>query len=128
MTATKADGNALVKERLQEFVDALLATPTIGRFRTAEERFRNDPELSRAQGELRQSYDRLQEAQREKRHDPQLFADVREQQAALQRHPLVVEFVAARDEVQDLLRMANQEMTAILGVDIAATAPRSCCC
>ncbi len=127
VSQTAVDGSELVKERLRELVDALLATPTVGRFRAAEERFRHDPELGRAQAELRQSHERLQEAQREKRHDPQLFATVREQQAALQRNPLVVEFVEARDEVQDLLRMANQEMTTILGVDIAATAPRSCC-
>ncbi len=103
------------------------STPTVARFRAAGERFRSDPELTRAQAELRESYERLQEAQRDQRHEPQLFAAVRQQQAQLQRHALVVEFVAARDEVQDLLRMANQEMTAILGVDIAANAPRSCC-
>lgn len=127
VSQTKADGGELVKERLREFVESLRATPTLARFREAEERFRNDPELGRAQAELRQGYERLQEAERDKRHDPQLFAAVRELQAELQRNPLVVEFVAARDGVQDLLRMANQEMTAILGVDIAANAPRSCC-
>jgi cell fate (sporulation/competence/biofilm development) regulator YmcA (YheA/YmcA/DUF963 family) len=128
MAEAPADGRGVVSERARELVEALRATPTIERFRAAQERFRADEELGRMQAELRESQERLQHAQSERRHDPQLFKRVRDLQEQLQQHPLVLEFVAARQEAQDLLRLANQEMTAILGLDVAANTPRTGCC
>ena len=77
------------------------------------------------QAGLRWSHEQLQKAEREKRHDPHLFQEVRDAQARLQRHPLVIDFVAARQAAQDLLRETNQEMAAVLGVDIGASAGRA---
>ena len=96
MPEASENGRGVVTERVRELVEALRAAPAIERFRTAEERFRADAELGRIQAGLRWSHERLQKAQREKRHDPRLFQEVRDGQARLQRHPLVMEFVTAR--------------------------------
>ena len=54
---------------------------------------------------------------------------MRDAQARLQRHPLVIDFVATRQAAQDLLRETNQEMGAVLGVDIGGSVGRAggCC-
>jgi cell fate (sporulation/competence/biofilm development) regulator YlbF (YheA/YmcA/DUF963 family) len=119
--AEAEDGRAAVTQRVLELVEALRAAPAIERYRTAEKRFRADKELGRMQAGLRWSHQQLQKAEREKRHDPRLFQEVRDGQARLQRHPLVVEFVQARQDAQDLLRETNQEMASILGVDIGGS-------
>lgn len=119
------DGRGELSERVRELVAALQGAPAIERFRAAEERFRTDAELGRMQAGLRWNHERLQQAEREKRHDPRLFQELRDTQARIQRHPLVVEFVAARNEAQDLLRMVNQEMTEVLGVDIGGSVGRA---
>jgi len=122
MPEASQDGRGVVTERVRELVEALRAAPAIAQFRAAEERFRADTELGRMQTGLRWSHERLQKAEREKRHDPRLFQEVRDAQARLQRHPLVIEFVTTRQAAQDLLRETNQEMAALLGVDIGASA------
>lgn len=119
--AKAGDGREALAERVLELVEALRAAPAIERFRAAEERFRSDAELGSMQAGLRRSHEQLRIAERERRHDPRLFQEVRDTQTRLQRHPLVVEFVAARQEAQDLLRRANEEMTAVLGVDLGAS-------
>ncbi len=128
MAEASPDGRTAVSERLGDLVEALLATPTLNRYRVALERFRTDGEILRLQAALRATHERFREAQQAKRHDPQLFKEMRELQAQLQEHPVVLEFVAARDGAEDLLRMTNQEMTAILGIDLAASLPRTGCC
>lgn len=123
------NGRGVVTERVRELVEALRAAPAIEQFRAAEERFRADTELGRMQAGLRWSHERLQKAEREKRHDPRLFQEVRDAQARLQGHPLVIEFVTTRQAAHDLLRETNQEMAAVLGVDVGASAGRAggCC-
>ena len=122
MAEEPENGHGVVTERVRALVEALRAAPAI-------EQFRADAELGRIQAGLRWSHERLQKAQREKRHDPRLFQEVRDGQARLQRHPLVIEFVTARQAAQDLLRETNQEMAAVLGVDVGASAGRAggCC-
>jgi len=120
---------SVVTARARELVAALRATPAIERFRAAEERFQTDTELARMQAGLRWSQERLQQAKLEIRHDPRLFREVRDAQAQFQKHPVVVEFVAARAAAQDLLRRTNAAMTEVLGVDVGASAGRAggCC-
>ena len=125
MADVSEDGRGVVSERVRELVEALRAAPAVEQFRAAEARFRADTELGRMQAGLRWSHEQLQKAEREKRHDPHLFQEVRDAQARLQRHPLVIDFVAARQAAQDLLRETNQEMAAVLGVDIGASAGRA---
>jgi cell fate (sporulation/competence/biofilm development) regulator YlbF (YheA/YmcA/DUF963 family) len=129
MADASEDGRGAVTERVRELVEALRAAPAIEQFRAAQERFRADTELGRMQAGLRWSHERLQRAQQEKRHDPRLFQEVRDAQARLQRHPLVVDFVEARQAAQDLLRETNQEMATILGIDIGGSVGRAggCC-
>ena len=129
MADASENGRGVVTERVRELVEALRAVPAIEQFRAAEERFRADTELARLQAGVRWSHERLQKAEREKRHDPRLFQEVRDAQARLQRHPLVVAFVTARQAAHDLLRETNQEMAAVLGVDIGGSAGRAggCC-
>lgn len=117
-----------VAEQVRELVEALRAAPEMVRFRAAEEQFRTDAELDRMRLGLRFSFQNLQRMDREGRHDPRLFQEVRETQARLLRHPLVVEFSTARAAAQDLLREANGAMTAILGVDVGATGGRAGAC
>ncbi len=129
MTDASDDGRSVVAQRVVELVEALRATPAIERFRTADERFRGDADLTRLQAGLRWTHQQLQKAEREGRYDARLFQEVRESQSRLQQHPLVREFVAARNGAQDLLRETNQEMTAALGVDVGASAgPSGGCC
>lgn len=125
MAEASENGRGVVTERVRELVEALRAAPVIELFRAAEARFRADTELARLQAGLRWTHEQLQEAEREKRHDPRLFQEVREAQARLQGHPLVIEFLAAREAAQDLLRETNQEMAAVLGVDIGASVGRA---
>jgi cell fate (sporulation/competence/biofilm development) regulator YlbF (YheA/YmcA/DUF963 family) len=129
MAEEPENGRGVVTERIRELVEALRAVPAIEQFRAAEERFRADTELARLQAGVRWSHERLQKAEREKRHDPRLFQEVRDAQARLQRHPLVIDFVATRQAAQDLLRETNQEMGAVLGVDIGGSVGRAggCC-
>jgi len=129
MAEASENGRGVVTERVRELVEALRAAPAIEQFRAAEARFRADTELGLIQAGLRLSHERLQKAQREKRHDPRLFQEVRDAQARLQRHPLVIEFVEARQAAQDLLRETNQEMAEVLGVDIGGSVGRAggCC-
>lgn len=123
------NGDDVVKERARELAAALSAAPAIGRYRAAQERFRGDAALGEMQAGLQAAYERLQAAERELRHDPGLFQEVRSLQARLQRHPVVVEFGSARSAAQDLLRQVNAVMTEALGVDIGASVGRSggCC-
>jgi cell fate (sporulation/competence/biofilm development) regulator YlbF (YheA/YmcA/DUF963 family) len=119
-----------VLERIEALVEALGATPDFERFRAAEERLWNDPELTALQVELRERYEALQRAERRGQHDPRLFDAVRETQTQLQEHPGVVAVDASREAAQDLLRRVNDAMTAVLGVDVGLTAPRrsgGCC-
>jgi cell fate (sporulation/competence/biofilm development) regulator YlbF (YheA/YmcA/DUF963 family) len=125
MADASEDGRGVVTERIRELVESLRAAPAIERFRAAEERFRADTELGRIQAGLRWSHEQLQKAEREKRHDPRLFQEVRDAQTRLQRHPLVIEFLTTRQAAQDLLRETNQEMAAVLGVDIGASVGRA---
>lgn len=125
MPKASEDGRGVVTERVRELVEALREAPAIELFRAAELRFRNDEELGQMQAGLRLKYQQLQRAESEKRHDPRLFQEVRDMQARLQRHPLVVEFVTARQAAQDLLRQTNEAMTAVLGVDVGASVGRA---
>lgn len=125
MADASENGRGVVTERVRELVEALRAAPAIERFREAEERFRADAELGRIQAGLRWSHEQLQRAQREKRHDPRLFQEVRDAQARLRRHPLVIDFVTARQAAHDLLRETNQEMASVLGVDIGGSVARA---
>ena len=125
MAEEPENGHGVVTERVRALVEALRAAPAIEQFRAAEERFRADTELARLQAGVRWSHERLQKAEREKRHDPRLFQEVRDAQARLQRHPLVVAFVTARQAAHDLLRETNQEMAAVLGVNIGGSVGRA---
>jgi cell fate (sporulation/competence/biofilm development) regulator YlbF (YheA/YmcA/DUF963 family) len=129
MADASYDGHEAVTERVRELAEALKNAPPVARYRAAEERFRADAELQRLQSGLRWSHEQLRKAEREGRHDARLFQEVRDGQARLQRHPLVVEFVAARQEARDFLRETNDVMTEVLGVDIGGSVGRSggCC-
>lgn len=128
MVEASGDGRGVVTERVRELVEALRAMPGIERFRAAEKHFLSDEELNRMKAELRRNHEQLQRAEREKRHDPRLFQEVRDGQSRLQKHPLVVEFLAARAEAQELLLKMNAAMSAILGVDIGASVGRAGSC
>ncbi len=127
--AEEADGRGAVDERVRGLVEALRATPAMERFRLATERFRTDAELRRLQAGALWIRERIQAAERQNRHDPNLFMEARETNARLQRHPLVIEFLEAREEAQDLMRAANLQMATVLGFDIAASVGRGggCC-
>lgn len=126
--AEREDARGLVTQRVRELVETLGAVPAIRRFCEAEERLSADAELGRMQTGLRWSYGKVQEAEREGRHDARLFQEVREAQGRIQRHPLVIEFVSARQEAQELLRATNDAMTEVLGLDVGASGGRAGAC
>lgn len=125
MADAAVDGRSVVTERARELVEALRAAPALQRFQAIDGLFRSDAEVARLQAGLRWKNERLQRAASQGRHDAALFRDVREAQARLQGHPLVIEFLTARAELQEFLREVNGAMTEVLGVDVGASAGRA---
>ncbi len=100
------------------FVDALKATGVARRFTEATRRFESDTEV---QG-LLDTLQRFQRAQRTGEILAEGVEDIRKAQVRLQAHPVVNEFLAARDALGSFLQEANVEMSQVLGVNFGQTA------
>lgn len=115
------DGFTQILAMTRDLADALRATPTIAAYRQAEERCRSDTQL----GLLREEFERVARAFRQAEARGTLtqgqVRQAREVQARLQQHPLVQEFLTARDEAGRLLQMVNRAMSEVLGLDVGAT-------
>ncbi len=117
------DDRELVLERTDEFIRAIKATPVGQRFAEAKRRFEGDKEVQ----SLMETIQNFQKAQQSLQSTD--IQSVRKAQTRLRSHPVVQEFVAARDAVGVLLRDANREVSEVLGIDVAQTvAPASGCC
>jgi cell fate (sporulation/competence/biofilm development) regulator YlbF (YheA/YmcA/DUF963 family) len=111
------DGRENVLRRTDEFIEALRATPAVQRFAEASRRFEADQEVQSLMGTLQ----RFQRAQQTGEVLGTRFQDVRNAQARLQNHPVVQEFLAARDAVGALLQETNLVISEILGLDFGQT-------
>lgn len=113
------DPTGSLSDSLQELLEALKAAPAIVAFRDAERRFQADGELRRLRTELQESGERLQGARMRGVAAQALLAEVREKQAGVQSHPLVLEYVTTKGAADDFLRGINRAISAIVGLDVA---------
>lgn len=111
-----------VLERTREFVTALKATPSVQHFVAAQHRFQTDSEVRQIMADLQRKADAFQKAQEDGTLREEQIRDVREAQARFQRHPLVQEFVQARDAAGLFLQETNRVISEILGLDFGQTA------
>lgn len=116
------NGNAMVLEKGRELIEALRATAVIEAYQRAEERFRKAAELRRVRADFERVAGAFQRAQGQGTLTHAQIREAREVQARLQRHPLVQEFLAARDAAGRFLQEVNRVMSEVLGVDVGATA------
>ncbi len=117
-------------ERSREFGKALKATPTLQRLAAAEQRFRSDPDVQRIREELQRHLATFQRTQQAGTLQEGHVRGVREAQARLQDHPVVAEFLEARQAVSLFLQETNRAISEILGLDFAQTvrpAGGACC-
>ncbi len=126
MDTPNVDGRAQVLQCTDQFIAALRATPAIQRFVEAERRFEADEEVQR----LMETLQRFQRAQRTGEGSVGDMLAVRDAQVRIQNHPLVQEFLAARDGVGGFFQKTNQAISEVLGLDFGQTAgpASSGCC
>jgi cell fate (sporulation/competence/biofilm development) regulator YlbF (YheA/YmcA/DUF963 family) len=118
MENNHADNLATVQQRTDEFIEALLATPAIRRFREAARQFETDPEVQ----SLLETLQRFQQAQQAGLDLSNSLQDIRDLQLQIRNHPVVQEFLSARDEAGALLQETNVAISQPLGLDFAQTA------
>lgn len=118
MERANFDGRENVLRRTGEFIATLKATPAVRRFAEASRRFEADQEVQSLMGTLQ----RFQRAQQTGEVLSPGLQDVRDAQARLQNHRVVLEFLAARDAVGAFLQETNQVISEVLGVDFGQTA------
>lgn len=100
------------------FIDALKATSAVRRFTDAAHSFESDQEVQRLMGVLRQ-FQLAQQTATVSRAD---LHDERDAQIHIRNHPVVVDFLAARDEAGTLLQETNRVISEVLGLDFGQTA------
>ncbi len=118
MEAERIEGREAVLRCTDTFVDALKSTSAVQRFIGAAHRFESDQEVQTLMGVLRQ-FQLAQQAATISRADLQ---EVRDAQIHIRNHPVVVDFLTARDEVGMLLQETNRVISEVLGLDFGQTA------
>lgn len=118
MDTAQLDVGPSVLQRTEEFIEALRATPAIRRFKEASRRFEADQEVQSLLGRLQ----RFQQAQQRGTATSTEVQDARDAQARIQRHPLVREFLAARNGAGALFLQTNQAISEVMGIDFGQTA------
>ena len=122
MEMSESDGHARVMQQTDAFIRALRATPVVQRFVGAQRRFDTDPEVQKRLETFQRLADGFQRAQQAGDARPDQVREIRDAQARVQAHPLVREFVAAREAVGVLLQETNLAISEVLGVDFGQTA------
>lgn len=118
METAKLDDRETVLRRTEEFVEALKGTPVVRRFAEASRRFEGNQEVQ----SLMETLLRFQRAQQTGGMSPSELREVRDAQARFRNHPVVQEFLAARDAVVALLQETNLVISEVLGLDFGQTA------
>jgi cell fate (sporulation/competence/biofilm development) regulator YlbF (YheA/YmcA/DUF963 family) len=119
---SESDGRARVIQHADAFITALRATPVVQRFADAQRRFDTDPEVRALLETFQRLADGFQRAQRAGEARPDQVREIRDAQARIQAHPLVREFVDAREAVGRFLQETNLVISEVLGVDFGQTA------
>ncbi len=130
METDRSDGRSAILERTRALGKALRATPTLQRLAAGEQRFRNDPDVRRIREELQRHLATFQQSQQAGTLQEGHVRGVREAQARLQDHPVVAEFLEARQGVSLFLQETNRAISEILGLDFAQAvrpAGGACC-
>jgi len=117
----QGDGHLKVSAAARELVEALRATPVIQAYRQAEKLFHEDPEVRRLRANVERAIEAFQRSQEKGTLTQSQIDEARNLQARLQNHPVVKEFLAARDAAGEFLQGVNRSITEILGVDLGAT-------
>lgn len=118
MERADLDGREDVLRRTEEFVQALKSTPVVLHFNGAARRFKADLEVQSLMATLQ----RFQQAQQNGGVTSAELKDVRDAQMRIRNHPVVQEFLAARDAVGAFLQETNQAISEVLGLDFGQTA------
>jgi cell fate (sporulation/competence/biofilm development) regulator YlbF (YheA/YmcA/DUF963 family) len=123
METADLDGRESVLRRTDEFIAALKATPVVRRYAEAARRFQEDQEVQ----SLMRTLQRFQRAPQAGEGLSTELQDARDAHARLRNHPVVEEYLAARDAVGALLRETNLLISQILGLDFGQTAGSGGC-
>jgi cell fate (sporulation/competence/biofilm development) regulator YlbF (YheA/YmcA/DUF963 family) len=106
----------------QAFSRVLLRAAPIAAHRDAEERFRRNPEVEAMRQRLAAAVRAYRQAERAGTVTIAQVQEARQSQDALQTHPAVAAYGQAREAVLAFLRLVNDEISGVLGVDFGATA------
>ncbi len=115
------DGSPVL-ERTREFVTALKATLSVQHFVTAQRRFQTDAEVREIMADLQRNAEAFQKAQQDGTLREEQIQTVRAAQARFQQHPVVREFVQAREAAGVFLQETNRVISELLGLDFGQTA------
>lgn len=117
-----------VQESADEFVRVLAASPVVSAFQEATASLEGDEELTA----LRNQHVKMTEQFRSKQFDGSLtqedISNLRAMFERVSKHPLNVQFAAARNEALRLLGSCNEAMSSLLGFDFAANAAPAAAC
>lgn len=122
MERGKRDGRARVVQHTDEFVRALRVTPVVQRFADAQRRFDTDPDVQALLARFQHLAGAFQRAQQEGTVGVAQVQEIREAQGRVQAHPVVREFLDAREAVGVFLQETNLVISETLGVDFGQTA------
>lgn len=118
METANCDGRETVIGRTDEFIEALKATAVVRRFNEAARQFEADQEVQSLMGTLQ----RFQRAQQAGGLSSSELQGVRNAQARFANHPVVQEFLGARDAIGAFLQDTNRVISEVLGLDFGQTA------
>lgn len=102
-----------VQQRTDEFIEALLATPALSRFQEAAQRFESDPEVQ----SLIETLQRFQQAQQAGLDISESLQEVHDAQTRIRNHPVVQEFLSARQELSELIQATNVAISEPIGLN-----------
>lgn len=111
-----------VQQRTDEFIEALLATPALSRFQVAAQQFESDPEVQ----SLIETLQRFQQARQAGLDISENLQEVRDAQTRIRNHPVVQEFLSARQELSELIQATNAAISEPIGLNFGqAVGPAS---
>lgn len=123
------DPDGTLSDCVEELIVSLKAAPAITSFLDVQRRFQEDAELTRLRRELQAAADAFQRMPPAGAAAKSALADLRARQAGVQAHPLVQQYVTAKNLADTLLKQVNAIISAQVGVDVAgAAAPAGGCC
>ena len=117
-----------IKLAAEEFVRIVHSSEVMKKFRTAQERFTNDPEVIKRRNEFNTFSHVVQQKQYSTELTQEEIDRYKSAKRALSSHPAVEQYTKSRQELIEILQSCNESMSQILGFDFAATAAPAASC